>query len=56
MFHKKYRTWFRRADPGEPLAKGQGSGKYVYFDYEASWSQKISQNADIDESMFENEL
>ena len=50
MFHKKYHTWFRKAEPGEQLAKGQQQGKFIYFDYETTWSQKISQNSDIDET------
>lgn len=56
MFHKKYHTWFRRAEAGESLVKGQSGAKYVYFDYEGSWSQKASSYADIDDSQFENDL
>lgn len=47
MFHKKYHTWFKRSEEGK---------KFVYFDYETSWSQKVSQNADFDESQFERDL
>jgi hypothetical protein len=28
----------------------------VYFDYETSWSQKLSLENDVDESQFEHEL
>lgn len=50
MFHKKYHTWFRKAEPGETLTKGSVGGKFLYFDYETSWSQKVSLDTEIDES------
>lgn len=37
MFNKKYHTWFRKTEAGDPLSKGQAN-KFVYFDYETSWT------------------
>lgn len=50
LFHKKYHTWFRKAEPSDLSSREQLNGKYVYFDYEATWSQKISKDADFDDS------
>lgn len=52
MFHKKYHTWFRKVESTDIIPKVsaitfinllQGSiGKYIYFDYETTWSEKMS--------------
>jgi CCR4-NOT transcription complex subunit 3 len=41
QYHKKEQTWFQRED----TARGKsGKGTYFYFDYTASWSQRIRQD------------
>jgi CCR4-NOT transcriptional regulation complex NOT5 subunit len=49
MFHKKYKTWFKKNDesdsnilaklPAEGWENLKDSGPYIYFDYEVGWCQ-----------------
>jgi len=41
QYHKKEQTWFQREDSGRGKS---GKGTYFYFDYTASWSQRIRQD------------
>jgi CCR4-NOT transcription complex subunit 3 len=42
LYHRKEQTWFQREDNGR--AKTPGKGTYFYFDYTASWSQRLRQD------------
>ena len=42
LYHRKEQTWFQREDSGR--ARTPGKGTYFYFDYTASWSQRLRQD------------
>ena len=42
QYHRKEQTWFQREDSAR--GKTPGKGTYFYFDYTASWSQRIRQD------------
>ena len=42
LYHRKEQTWFQREDNGR--ARTPGKGTYFYFDYTASWSQRLRQD------------
>lgn len=39
-YHKKYLTWFQRHEEPKIVTEDFEQGTYIYFDYEASWSQR----------------
>lgn len=63
-FVKKFETWFKKLDSGEPqrAAPGDGGqtqkdvGKYIFFDYENGWQQLVRDDFELDLSQIENEL
>ena len=39
-YHGEHQLWFKRAVPGDGVDLGDGSPKYIYFDYMA-WTRKV---------------
>lgn len=69
QFNKKFETWFRKADAApyevspqpitpQPAPKGKDVGKYVFFDFEDKWQQRVTSDEQIemDLAQIENEL
>lgn len=61
-FNKKFETWFKKADAGTSQLDGAQAnaqrdvGKYVFFDYENGWQQRVSDEIEMDLTQIENEL
>jgi CCR4-NOT transcription complex subunit 3 len=43
-FHNKYQTWFQRHEEPTEVTDAYEQGTYLYFDYEATWTQKKTEN------------
>lgn len=56
MFNKKFETWFKKIDgsqrtPNALLSSAEQKkdvGKYVFFDFENGWQQRISEDIEMD--------
>lgn len=55
-YHKKYSTWFQRHEEPKVTTDEFEEGTYRYFEYEASWSQRIKSDFKFEYVYLEDEL
>eukprot|EP01035_Chromulina_nebulosa_P019104 gene19104-24938_t len=55
-FHKKYLTWFQRHEEPKLTTELYEEGKYVYFDHESGWCQRLKTDFKFEYSFLEDEL
>eukprot|EP00756_Hemistasia_phaeocysticola_P011352 Hpha_TRINITY_DN15110_c4_g4::TRINITY_DN15110_c4_g4_i1::g.127169::m.127169/K12580/CNOT3, NOT3; CCR4-NOT transcription complex subunit 3 len=55
-FHKRFQTWFQRADPPMVVNDDFEQGTYVYFDYEDGWAQRIRKDFTFRYCFLEDDL
>jgi CCR4-NOT transcription complex subunit 3 len=55
-YHKKYMTWFQRAEEPKVTTDEYEQGTYVYFDYETGWCQRIKSDFRFEYSFLEDSL
>lgn len=55
-YHKKYVTWFQRHSEPKVATQEFEEGTYLYFDYDAGWSQRIKSDFKFEYGFLEDEL
>lgn len=55
-FHKKYVTWFQRHSEPKVATQEFEEGTYLYFDYDAGWTQRIKSDFKFEYGFLEDEL
>eukprot|EP01059_Diplonema_ambulator_P021112 TRINITY_DN35131_c0_g1_i1.p1 TRINITY_DN35131_c0_g1~~TRINITY_DN35131_c0_g1_i1.p1 ORF type:complete len:152 (+),score=31.93 TRINITY_DN35131_c0_g1_i1:120-575(+) len=55
-FHKRYLTWFQRADPPAVVNDEFEQGSYIFFDFEDGWQQRLRKDFTFKYCFLEDEL
>jgi CCR4-NOT transcription complex subunit 3 len=55
-YHKRYLTWFQRHEDPHVTTDEYEQGKYLYFDYETGWCQRIKDRFIFHYKFLEDEL
>jgi CCR4-NOT transcription complex subunit 3 len=55
-YHTKFMTWFQRHAQPKSVTEEQETGTYIYFDFEAGWTQRVKNDFAFRYMYLENEL
>lgn len=56
IYHKRFQTWFQRLGEPKSVAADREKGSYVYFDFQANWSQRKKADFEFEYAYMERNL